>query len=60
MQPTPRRDNPEYYSNVVNRIPANRVAELRDVAGAVIYLASPAENMVTGTTLLVDGGWTAQ
>ncbi|WP_373457853.1 SDR family oxidoreductase [Paenibacillus wynnii] len=41
-------------------MPANRVAELQDVAGAVIYLASSAGNMVTGTTLLVDGGWTAQ
>ena len=55
-----RLDNPEYYQNVVRRIPANRVAELQDVAGAVIYLASSAGNMVTGTTLLVDGGWTAQ
>ncbi|MCL6604091.1 MAG: SDR family oxidoreductase [Paenibacillus sp.] len=55
-----RLDNPEYYQNVVSRIPANRVAELQDVAGAVIYLASSAGNMVTGTTLLVDGGWTAQ
>lgn len=55
-----RLDDPEYYRNVVNRIPANRVAELQDVAGAVIYLASPAGNMVTGTTLMVDGGWTAQ
>jgi NAD(P)-dependent dehydrogenase (short-subunit alcohol dehydrogenase family) len=55
-----RLDNPDYYNNVVSRIPANRVAELQDVAGAVIYLASPAANMVTGTTLLVDGGWTAQ
>ncbi|WP_229522098.1 SDR family oxidoreductase [Paenibacillus monticola] len=55
-----RLDDPEYYSNVVNRIPANRVAEIQDVAGAVIYLASSAGNMVTGTTLLVDGGWTAQ
>jgi len=55
-----RLDNPEYYQNVVSRIPANRVANLQDVAGAVIYLASPAGNMVTGTTLLVDGGWTAQ
>lgn len=55
-----RLDDPEYYSSVVNRIPANRVAEIQDVAGAVIYLASAAGNMVTGTTLLVDGGWTAQ
>jgi len=55
-----RLDNPEYYQNVVSRIPANRVADLADVAGAVIYLASSAGNMVTGTTLLVDGGWTAQ
>ncbi|WP_239713627.1 SDR family oxidoreductase [Paenibacillus sp. 19GGS1-52] len=55
-----RLDDPKYYSDVVNRIPANRVAEIQDVAGAVIYLASSAGNMVTGTTLLVDGGWTAQ
>jgi len=55
-----RLDNPEYLKGVVDRIPAGKVADINDVAGAVIYLASSASDMVTGTVLLVDGGWTAQ
>jgi len=53
-------DDPQYLQNVLNRIPAHKVADIKDVAGAVIYLASSAGDMVTGTILLVDGGWTAQ
>jgi NAD(P)-dependent dehydrogenase (short-subunit alcohol dehydrogenase family) len=49
----------EFYEEVVRRIPANRVAEPEDIAGAVVSLASPAADYVTGHTLLVDGGWTA-
>jgi 2-deoxy-D-gluconate 3-dehydrogenase len=45
--------------DVISRIPLGRVAEVEDVVGAVVYLASPASDMVTGHTLLVDGGWTA-
>jgi NAD(P)-dependent dehydrogenase (short-subunit alcohol dehydrogenase family) len=55
-----RLDDPQYLKQVVDRIPIGRVADINDVAGAVIYLASPAGDMVTGTVLLVDGGWTAQ
>jgi NAD(P)-dependent dehydrogenase (short-subunit alcohol dehydrogenase family) len=55
-----RLDNPEFLQTVVERIPAGKVAEIKDVAGAVIYLASQAGDMVTGTVLMVDGGWTAQ
>ncbi len=55
-----RLDRPEFLADVVSRIPAGRVATTADVAGAVIYLASPAAAMVTGTVLVVDGGWTAQ
>jgi len=55
-----RLDNPAYLQTVVERIPSGRVADIRDVAGAVIYLASEAGGMVNGTVLLVDGGWTAQ
>jgi 2-deoxy-D-gluconate 3-dehydrogenase len=55
-----RLDRPDYLEGVLARIPARKVGAITDVAGAVIYLASPAGAMVTGTVLLVDGGWTAQ
>jgi 2-deoxy-D-gluconate 3-dehydrogenase len=55
-----RLDNPEYLEDVLSRLPIGRVSTIMDVAGAVIYLASPAAAMVTGTILLVDGAWTAQ
>jgi NAD(P)-dependent dehydrogenase (short-subunit alcohol dehydrogenase family) len=55
-----RLDNPEYLAGVLNRIPSGKVGTIADVAGAVMYLASPAAGMVTGTVLTVDGGWTAQ
>ena len=55
-----RLDNPEYLEAVLDRIPAKKVASIKDVAGAVIYLTSSAGDMVNGTILLVDGGWTAQ
>jgi NAD(P)-dependent dehydrogenase (short-subunit alcohol dehydrogenase family) len=41
------------------KIPLNRIGKVEDVAAAVLYLASPASNMVTGHSLRVDGGWTA-
>ena len=53
--------DPDFASDVLERIAAlHRVGEPVDVAGAVVYLASPAASLVTGTTLMVDGGWTAR
>ena len=46
-----------YRQKVISRIPAGRYAEPKDVAGAVVYLASPASDMVHGHLLLVDGAW---
>jgi NAD(P)-dependent dehydrogenase (short-subunit alcohol dehydrogenase family) len=45
---------------VIGRIPMRRAATAEEVAQAVVFLCSPAAGMVTGTALLVDGGWTAQ
>lgn len=44
---------------VLGRIPMGHIGQPEDVAGAVIFLASPASDFVTGHTLFVDGGWTA-
>ncbi len=53
--------DPAFEADVVERIAAlHRIGEPMDVAGAVLYLCSPAAAMVTGHTLLVDGGWTAR
>jgi NAD(P)-dependent dehydrogenase (short-subunit alcohol dehydrogenase family) len=49
-----------FRADVERRIPLGRVGRVEDVVGAVVYLASPAAALVTGTSLLVDGGWTAQ
>jgi len=54
-----RLDQPEFLAEVLERLPVGRVGTTTDVAGAVIYLASPAASLVTGTVLVVDGGWTA-
>jgi NAD(P)-dependent dehydrogenase (short-subunit alcohol dehydrogenase family) len=55
-----RLDRPEFLGDVLERIPVGRVGTTADVAGAVRYLASPAASLVTGTVLVVDGGWTAR
>jgi NAD(P)-dependent dehydrogenase (short-subunit alcohol dehydrogenase family) len=45
---------------VFNRIPAGRLLQSREVAAAVLYLAGASAAMITGTSLRIDGGWTAQ
>jgi len=52
-------DNPERRAWVEEKIKLGRVGQLEDVMGSVVYLASDASNLVTGTALMVDGGWTA-
>jgi 2-dehydro-3-deoxy-D-gluconate 5-dehydrogenase len=52
-------DDPVLREDLLKRIPLGRVGRPEDVVGAVVFLASPAADLVTGHTLLVDGGWTA-
>jgi len=51
----------EFRADVVERIAGlHRIGEPMDVAGAVVFLASPAASLITGHTILIDGGWTAR
>ena len=50
----------KFKREVLGNIPLGRFAELSDVASAAVFLASDAASMITGTSLLVDGGWTAK
>lgn len=53
--------DPASRADVVERIAAlHRIGEPMDVAGAVVFLASPAASLITGHTMLIDGGWTAR
>jgi NAD(P)-dependent dehydrogenase (short-subunit alcohol dehydrogenase family) len=50
-----------FRSDVVERIAAlHRIGEPMEVAGAVVFLASPSASLITGETILIDGGWTAR
>ncbi len=56
----PMLDDPQFREFVLDMIPLQRLASTRDVVEAVLYLASPRSGMVTGHSLVVDGGWTAR
>lgn len=53
--------DPEFRADTIERIAAlHRIGEPMEVAGAVVFLASPAASLITGHTILIDGGWTAR
>ena len=53
--------DPVFHADVVERIAAlHRIGDPMEVAGAVVFLASPAASLITGDTLMIDGGWTAR
>jgi NAD(P)-dependent dehydrogenase (short-subunit alcohol dehydrogenase family) len=53
--------DPAFHADVVERIAAlHRIGEPMEVAGAVVFLVSPAASLITGHTMLIDGGWTAR
>ena len=52
--------NKEFKRETLNNIPLGRFADMSEIASSVVFLASDAASMITGTSLLVDGGWTAK
>jgi len=56
----PFLEDETFREDTLSRIPLGRLGRVEDVTGAVVFLASPAAGLITGASLLVDGGWTAQ
>jgi NAD(P)-dependent dehydrogenase (short-subunit alcohol dehydrogenase family) len=56
----PFLEDQTFKEDTLSRIPLGRLGRVEDVTGAVVFLASPAAGLITGASLLVDGGWTAQ
>jgi NAD(P)-dependent dehydrogenase (short-subunit alcohol dehydrogenase family) len=56
----PMLADPEFMTLVQSRIALGRLGQVQDIMGAVVFLASEASALVTGSALMVDGGWTAQ
>jgi NAD(P)-dependent dehydrogenase (short-subunit alcohol dehydrogenase family) len=56
----PMFEQPEFAAFALSKIPLGRIGRVEDVAAAILYLASDAAAMVTGHSLRVDGGWTAE
>lgn len=55
----PYFENAEFKADALSRIPMGEIGKLEDIMGAVVFLASPAAALITGTSIIIDGGWTA-
>lgn len=55
----PLFEDSEFKADVLSRIKLGRVGTVEDLMGAIVFLASDASALMTGSSLIVDGGWTA-
>lgn len=56
----PFMDDPASRANILAKIKLGRLGEVQDIMGAITFLASDASSLITGTSIIVDGGWTAE
>jgi NAD(P)-dependent dehydrogenase (short-subunit alcohol dehydrogenase family) len=56
----PNFADPVFRADALSRIPLGRIGQLDEIMGAIVFLASPASGLITGASLTIDGGWTAQ
>ena len=56
----PYFDDPAFKAHVLSKIKLGRVGQVEDLMGAILFLASDASALMTGTSMVIDGGWTAQ
>jgi len=53
-------NNPELNAQILSKVPIHRWGDVRDIAKLARFLCSPDASYITGTDILIDGGWTAQ
>jgi NAD(P)-dependent dehydrogenase (short-subunit alcohol dehydrogenase family) len=51
--------DPEFKASVMSKIKLGRIGQVEDLMGAILFLASDASALMTGSSMIIDGGWTA-
>jgi NAD(P)-dependent dehydrogenase (short-subunit alcohol dehydrogenase family) len=55
----PYFEDPAFLAHVLGKIKLGRIGQVEDLMGAIVFLASDASALMTGTSMIIDGGWTA-
>lgn len=60
LSPKPFFEDAAFKASVLEKIKIGRLGQVEDLMGAIVFLASEASTLITGTSIIVDGGWTAE